>query len=276
MIDLGLPRISVKDLPLKTNVILAFISYLNIKGLAPSTTTTYISAISYVHKMNGLDDPTSSFLLQKVLASVNRAQGNRDSRLPITLFMLNRLLDATEHVISGTYNKLLIRAMFALSFFGLFRVGEITVQASGVISLYINQLKVFKDSLVISITKFKNNKTKQPFDIVIHKQGGIYCPYSIMLDYLKVRGLDAGPLFCFINLRHIPRTFFTTKLKNCLSFCGWNTKLYLSHSFRIGGASFLASIGMSDTQIKLMGRWSSDAFIRYIRNQRYHILKSKN
>ena len=273
MQELGLSFITIQNLPMSTSLVLTYLSYLNIKGLAPSTITTYISAISFVHKMNSLPDPTNLFVVQKLLAAINKMQGNRDSRLPITQFILNRLLESTEFVVSNQYHKKLIRAMFALAFYGLFRIGEITIQTSGVIPLTFEQVQLLEDRLVLSITHFKNNKSNKPFDIVIHKIGGKFCPFAIMLDYLNVRGNLSGPLFCFVNQKHVPRNFFTSKLKSCLNFCGLNTKLYLSHSFRIGGASFLASLGMSDVQIKLMGRWSSDTFLRYIRNQRFQIVK---
>ena len=41
---------------------------------------------------------------------------------------------------------------------------------------------------------------------------------------------------------------------------------YKGHSFRIGAATFAAECGFSDAQIRLMGRWQSDAFRKYIRS----------
>ena len=38
-----------------------------------------------------------------------------------------------------------------------------------------------------------------------------------------------------------------------------------THSFRIGGASAAFSAGASDALIRVMGRWSSDCYNRYIR-----------
>ena len=36
-------------------------------------------------------------------------------------------------------------------------------------------------------------------------------------------------------------------------------------SFRIGAATYAAEQGISDTKIRHMGRWKSDAFKKYIR-----------
>ena len=47
--------------------------------------------------------------------------------------------------------------------------------------------------------------------------------------------------------------------------CGLDTNRFKGHSFRIGAASEAARLGYSDAQIRLMGRWWSDAVRRYIR-----------
>ena len=37
------------------------------------------------------------------------------------------------------------------------------------------------------------------------------------------------------------------------------------HSFRIGAASFAADKGLSDAQVRALGRWKSNTFLKYIR-----------
>ena len=53
--------------------------------------------------------------------------------------------------------------------------------------------------------------------------------------------------------------------KNILEFCGVSSKIFKDHSFRIGAATSAAFRGESDAQIRAAGRWSSDAFRKYIR-----------
>ena len=55
------------SLPLSVNSIALFIAHLSTKRLAPATISTYISAISYVHKLKGYSDPTTAFLILKLL-----------------------------------------------------------------------------------------------------------------------------------------------------------------------------------------------------------------
>ena len=268
---LGFHKITLDSLPLKAYTILLLLSFLHWKGLAPSTITTYLSAIGYMHKALNVVNPTTNFLVQKVLSSINKIHGSSDSRLPITRFILHRVIDSVSIVVSNLYNSKLLKSMFLIAFYGLFRVGEITVQKSGEISLYLDQIQIFKDRFILTISKFKNNRMNRPFDIIIHKQGGEYCPYISLIDYLSCRGFSQGPVFRFIDGAPVSRSYFTTKLRNCISFCGLDPKRFKSHSFRIGSASHLTSLGKSDLQIKLLGRWNSDSFLRYIRNQKFDI-----
>lgn len=61
------------------------------------------------------------------------------------------------------------------------------------------------------------------------------------------------------------KIFFTDLLNRSLRTCGLHPALYKGHSFRIGAASFAADRGMSDAQLRALGRWKSNAFLKYIR-----------
>ena len=50
-----------------------------------------------------------------------------------------------------------------------------------------------------------------------------------------------------------------------LFMCGLDPSRYKGHSFRIGAASYAADRGFSDAQIRMLGRWKSNAFLCYIR-----------
>jgi hypothetical protein len=78
-------------------------------------------------------------------------------------------------------------------------------------------------------------------------------------------------IFVFANINPIPRYFFNNKLTDCISFCGLDVTRFKSHSLRIGGASHYANLGYSDSQIRVLGRWKSDAFKKYIRGQRIYL-----
>jgi hypothetical protein len=52
--------------PVPVEMLAQFIAYLSYKGLTASTVSTYISELSHVHKMNGLQDNTKFFFIRAV------------------------------------------------------------------------------------------------------------------------------------------------------------------------------------------------------------------
>ena len=68
-----------------------YIAFMYQQNISGSTLTTYISAISYVHKIKGLQDTTKHFMVIKALEGVRKRRPVQDTRLPITLPILNKL-----------------------------------------------------------------------------------------------------------------------------------------------------------------------------------------
>ena len=269
MAKLNIPFTGVSDLPVQEHHILLFIGALYDEGYAPTTIVTYVSALGYAHKFKGYPDPTTTFKVQKVLATSIKLKNDIDSRLPITLNILSRLTNSLRVTTDSPYLRVLFKAMYIVSFFGLMRMGEVTRDISGDISLTTDQVSVFNTHVILRINKFKNNYKGTPFEIVLpRQQDSSICPVLALQNYFRLRGTAPGPLFCFPNLSPISRDFYTQRLKVNLNFCGLDTKLFQTHSFRIGGASFYASLGISDEHIRMLGRWKTTAFRRYIRCQR--------
>ena len=255
-----------KSVPISINTVAFYIGHLQSNGYAPASITSYVTAISYIHRISLFPDPTNNTLIQRLLAGANKLSPSHDARLPITLIMLQRLSRALDKTVSSYYNRLLYRAMFVSAFFGLFRIGELTTDVKGVVALCSDQIEISRTHVQITIRHFKHNDKREPMDLILPKQDDdLICPVQCLLEYLKLRGESKGPLFCFPGGKVVSRDLFARILKETLIFCGINIKLYKAHSFRIGAASWYASRGCSDAQIRMLGRWKSDAFKRYIR-----------
>ena len=99
----------------------------------------------------------------------------------------------------------------------------------------------------------------------------VVCAYCAMKDYYnitcnKVTSYTYGrPLFIFDNGLCLSRHLLIRYTKLYLILTGIDAKLYSGHSFRIGGATSAAAAGMADWEIKVLGRWTSDTYHRYIR-----------
>ena len=195
-----------------------------------------------------------------------------DSRLPITLPILNRILESSDEICHTPYDSCLFRAMCSLAFFACMRVGEFTWTATrerG--SLFqLHQLTKLVDanqraiSLNFTFLDFKHNYNQRPFSVVINRPSN-FCPVHIILDYLSLRGSEPGPLFRLADGSPVSRAIFIAKLSMAINYCGLDPSRYKGHSFRIGAASYAADAGMSDSQIRALGRWKSVAFHKYIR-----------
>ena len=238
---------------------------------APSTVHTYVSALGYCHKLAGFFDPTKIFFIIQMLKGYGKIGSRLDSRLPITLPILHRIVTSAVQLSDSQYNICQFRAMCSLAFFAFLRVGEITALASGH-TLQINQLTKLvnhkQEIVALKVTFFnsKHHYNQRPFSLEIARQN-FCCPVQLILEFLHLRGNKPGPLFIMQDGCPVTRSVFSEKLFLCIKYCGLDPSRYKGHSFRIGAASHAADRGMSDAQIRTLGRWKSNAFLKYIRIQ---------
>ena len=258
-------------LPVAPTTLSLFIAYLFDHEYASSTVATYVAAIGYYHRLAGIPDPSKTTYIVEMLKGYHKLSKKLDSRLPITLPILQRIIGSCHIICSSQYTRLLFTAMCTLAFFAFLRVGEMAVththqsarilQLSQITQLY-NDGKV--SSLKVTFHDFKHNYNQAPFSITVTRKPGV-CPVLSMIRFLEVRGCDAGPLFVNSDGHPVSRCFLATLLGRCIKSCNLNADRYKGHSFRIGGATYAAQQGLSDAQIRLLGRWKSDAFKKYIR-----------
>jgi len=92
--------------------------------LAPATINSYLSAISYVRKIQGHTDPCNTFLVEKLRVAIGR-RGKSDIRLPISKSLLHQLVNALTHTILSAYQRSLYTSMFMIAFYGFFWISEL-------------------------------------------------------------------------------------------------------------------------------------------------------
>ena len=94
-----------------------------------------------------------------------------------------------------------------------------------------------------------------------------------MRDYLlQCKPAVSGPLFIFTNGKWLFRASLTRELRSAQQVCGLPADHYFTHSFRIGAATTAAAAGVPSWLIKVLGRWSSDCYERYIRTPQETLL----
>ena len=123
--------------------------------------------------------------------------------------------------------------------------------------------------MVVTIRFSKTDQCGVSIPLVIHRVVDVFfCPVQALLDFLSLRVLRDGPLF--MHFGGDPLTSFQVGqvLKKSISAIGLKPSAFSPHSFRIGAATSASLCGISDDEIKKMGRWKSSAFKSYIRPDR--------
>lgn len=104
-----------------------FIAHLHHKQCSPKSISTYLSAVAFVHKLKNDCDPTQSFLVRKLVAGCYRVNPSVDMRLPVTVEVLDKIINSLSHVSSTVFEAVLFRAMFLFAFNAFARVGELAM-----------------------------------------------------------------------------------------------------------------------------------------------------
>ena len=86
----------------------------------------------------------------------------------------------------------------------------------------------------------------------------------------------ADPLFLFSPNVPLTRSLFISHLRVVLSRLGFNPYHYSGHSFRLGAATSAASAHIPDHLIKILGRWSSDCYQRYIKTPKAMLMEAQH
>lgn len=247
-----------------------FIAYLSWRGYAGSTIATYTQGISFFLKSQGLTDLVDNFIIRRLVDGCRRKHARRDTRCPITLSILQSLLAALPHICASDYDAQMFKAAFMLAFFAFLRISEFTSSRNEEIALHGDDVSFHysrgKKFLHVHIRKSKTDQMAKGTVIRLPEGGSIdLCPVRAISNYMKVRS-TAGLAF-FTNFEGSPlsRQKFSMVLKKATTFCKLPVAHYSSHSFRIGAATSAAARGISEAQIKRMGRWASDAFRAYVR-----------
>ena len=244
------------------------------KSLASATISTYVAAVTTCHRLMHLQDPGVSFIVKKLLGAIKKGKTAKDSRLPITKFMLDSLLTKLPLVKGESASNMTFRAMFLLAFYAFLRVGEITIRNASedpAKLIQVQDVVLLADSkgevkeLRLCINNWKSQIPGVPFSLTILAQPGKFCPVLALNNYLRMRGTRSGPLFVNADKSPITRSKFSKVLKEVIILAGLDQKRIKSHSFRIGAATTAAGLGFSEDQIMRMGRWRSDAVKKYIR-----------
>ena len=244
-----------EQFPVRVSNLALFIAYLVSQSYKPSTISSYVSAIGCVHKLKAIPNPTSPFLILKLLHARHKQQTIFDSRMPIVKPMLERVMLTLVHTGTDQYRQHLFQAMFALAFYAFLRIGENTIIGKDRHNAHLipkNQIRMQTKHFELKFISYKHSQG-QPFSVsVMESQGQGPCPVRAMQAYLRVRGDRPGPLFQYVTGHAVLRNDLNKELRRALLFCDLDPTTFKSHSFRIGAATTASQLGIPTARL---GRW---------------------
>ena len=127
-----------------------------------------------------------------------------------------------------------------------------------------------EDSLVFQLKRTKTNASGRPTPVFFFRSQSPLNPFEASSNYLSFRKLQSStstePLFISESGHVATRFWFHHHLRQVLSLSGLSPIHYSGHSFRIGAATSAPRNGVPEHLIQILGRWSSQAYHRYIRS----------
>ena len=251
--------------------------------LAFTTIKSYLAGIRNFYIAAGMNHPLqqsngSPFLrLQLVLKGIRKQQSKPSRpRLPITTFILRNIISILDQGIFGAYLDLLMKTACSMAFFGFMRCGEFTCTTrlfDPEANLSISDINITYSSNVptmatILLKVSKTDPFRQGCTINLFCTNSRLCPVWLLDKLCAVRrrmqAEPQEPLFVLPDGQPLTRNVFLNMLKLILDRLGLDSSTYAGHSFRIGAATSAAAAHVPDHIIKILGRWSSDCYQRYI------------
>ena len=202
--------------------------------------------------------------------------------LPINIGLLEILLFEIDRHYLGRNNQpylaILYKAIFSTAYYGLMRIGELTMGSHPVkgkdVCIARSKNKI---TLVLypSKTHGKESKVQEikisalsNYDCLRAKRH--FCPFELLRQYGRFHGgyaYDDDLFFIFRDGTPVTPVHVRSLLHKLLEILNLDSSMYNTHSWRIGRASDLFQINkFSISQIQQAGRWHSNVVFKYLKN----------
>jgi hypothetical protein len=260
--------------PTSQPIISAFIASLA-GSYSGATISNYVYGVRAWHVLHGLEWRLNPLEMDAVLKGAHRLtppSSKRKKRQPYTPEFIARLrhhLDLNDPFDAAVF------ACLTTCFYAAARVGEFLVPRLDAFSPvhYVTSanLHVSRNSDGQEVTVLHLPRTKsaplEGEDVFWSSHPGPTDPYDALDNHRRVnRPYGEAHLFAYQHkgqLRPLTKPAFIKRLASAARQAGLEP--LQGHGIRIGATLFYLLLGMPIEAMKVMGRWSSDAFLRYLR-----------
>ncbi len=260
--------------PCTEETALLYVAHLDKANLSSRSIKVYLSALHSLHIQEGVPYSIGeSERLKRALRAVTIKNPAPRQKLPITYEILTRMRGAVPEDSDGiTYS-----AAMTLAFFGCLRAAELCVVETfdPMVNLCFGDISFSTTAegkmVRVHIKRSKTDTMNAGFTLYIGCIASPVCAHcclqllqaSRLATSSLVRAWD--PLLVLSTGKPLRKQEFIRFTKQILTIIGIDPSGYSGHSYRAGAATSGAEAGFADYELQLLGRWSSDAYQRYIR-----------
>ena len=241
-----------------------------------STIHVYLSGINFFTKLlTGSEHPYRQHPhVCLLLKGIKRLKPLRPLiRQPLTADILTACIRILRSNYSDPLTNSTLESLFLLAFFGFLRCSEFTSsnsQFNPSLHPCLSDLTIQDQfTLIFNLKRSKTDQLGHSTPIRIFKLNSPISPYEPLVHHLSIRrsqnAAPSDPLFTTESGSVVTRSWFHNHLRSVLTQAGYDAKTFSGHSFRIGAATTASRKGVPDSTIQTLGRWTSQAYLTYIR-----------
>jgi integrase len=256
---------AITPLPAAPAAVCAYLTERAAEGASAAVVDTSCSAISYVHRSSGLDDPILCEAVRQVRRGLRRTLGTAPQRQarPLGLDEIRRIVTPIDRT---TAKGMRDAALILVGFASALRRSELT-------ALTLADVETRPAGVLLHVRRSKTDPEGHGQVVgVAHGQHALTDPVAALAAWSEARGLGPGPLF--VSLRNkvltdepISGEAVARMLRTRARAAGISTERITGHSLRAGHATSAAAAGVPLERIALQTRHKriSTLIERYIR-----------
>ncbi|TMC13891.1 MAG: hypothetical protein E6J34_24290, partial [Chloroflexi bacterium] len=234
----------------------------------PATAKSYLNGLRSFHQESGFstivfDDPR----VDLVIRGGKRVYGEGIKRLrfPLTASILLRIVNEIKLDEEGIN----IKSALCVAFAAFLRSGEFTwnTWSEQHHKSYISRKHISfnTNSVTLTLPASKTDPYHKGVNIHLASSSSPLCPVAALVQLFKTYPCSPfQPLFTRPHGQAFTKQYVLLRIHELLFQAGIPTAGFSGHSIRKGAAVTAAANGISREDIKLLGRWKSDAVDAYI------------
>ena len=248
------------------------------KKVQSATLKSYISAIKHILRCDRYKWRDEEIWLNALVKSCKLVNDVIYTHFPIHFKLLEIILFEVGRILGGSqpFLECLYKAMFALSYYGLMRISEVTDGPHPIKAKDIH-IADNKDKIKIILYSSKTHDVSQrPQEIKISSSEctgkhnkRFFCPFQLLRTYMRCRGshsMEAEQFFVFADKTPVKQQHAREFFKDIIKSLNLNPDCYNFQSMHICRATDLLKFGFNIETIKRLGRWRSNAVYKYLRS----------